>query len=60
MNYLNNLTSAWQQDETSKEAGDNSMVVKLWCGDPEISKSPWQEEEPMMKAKLPESQTHSS
>lgn len=57
MNDPNSLTSAWQQDETSKEAGDNSMAVKPWCGDPDISKSPWRREEPMMKARLPEFQT---
>jgi hypothetical protein len=57
MNYLNSLTLAWQQDETSKEAGDNSMAVKPLCGDPVISKSQRQEEEHMAKAKLPEAQT---
>ena len=58
MNYLNSLTSAWQQDETSKEAGDNSMAVKPLCGDPDISKSQRQEDEHMAKAILPEPQTH--
>jgi len=57
MNYLNNLTSARQRDETSKEAGDNSMVVKPSCGNPEIPKSRRQEEEHRVKAKLPEPQT---
>jgi hypothetical protein len=57
MNHPNSLTSAWQQDETSKEAGNNSMAVKPLCGDPEISKSQRQGEEHMTKAKLPESQT---
>ena len=57
MNYLNSLTLTWQQVETSKEAGDNSMSVKPWCGKPDISKSLRQEEKHMTKAILPESQT---
>ena len=57
MNYLNSLTLAWQQAETSKEAGDNSMAVKPWCGKPDIPKSLRQEEEHRTKARLPESQT---
>jgi hypothetical protein len=58
MSDSNSLTLAWQQDETSKEAGDNSMTVKPLCGDLEIPKSQRQGEEPKAKAKLPEPQTH--
>lgn len=58
MNDSNNLTLARQRDETSKEAGDNSMVVKPLCGNLDIPKSRRQGEEPMAKAKLPEPQTH--
>lgn len=58
MNYPDSLTSAWQQDETSKEAGNNSMAVKPLCGDPDISKSQRQREEHTTKAILPESQTN--
>ena len=57
MDYPNSLTSAWQQDETSKEAGDNSMAVKPTCGDPDISESRRQGEEHTTKARLPEPQT---
>lgn len=58
MNDSNNLTLARKRDETSKEAGDNSMVVKPFCGDLDIPKSKRQGEEQMAKAKLPEPQTH--
>lgn len=56
MNYPSSLTSAQQWDETSKEAGDNSMTAKPMCGDPDISKSHRRGEEHMAKATLPESQ----
>lgn len=58
MNDSNNLTLARQRDETSKEAGDNSMVVKPLCGNLDIPKSQRQGEEHMAKAKVPEPQTH--
>jgi hypothetical protein len=56
MNYLISLTSTRQRDETSKEAGDNSMTEKPACRDPDIPKSHRQEEEHKAKAKLPEPQ----
>ena len=56
MNYPSSLTSARQRDETSKEAGDNSMTEKPSCGNPEIPKSQRRGEEHRAKAKLPESQ----
>jgi hypothetical protein len=56
MNYLSSLTSARQRDETSKEAGDNSMTEKPSCGEPEIPKSRRQGEEHRAKAILPEPQ----
>ena len=56
MNYPSSLTSTRQRDETSKEAGDNSMTEKPLCGDPGIPKSQRQGEEHRAKAILPESQ----
>ena len=56
MNYLSSLTSARQRDETSKEAGDNSMTEKPLCGDPGIPKSQRRGEEHRAKAILPEPQ----
>jgi hypothetical protein len=58
MNNSNSLTSARQRDVTSKEAGDNSMAIKPSCGGPETPKSRRQGEAHKVKAKLPESQTH--
>lgn len=57
MDYPNSLTSARQRDETSKEAGNNSMTVKPPCGNPDIPKSRRRGEEHMVKATLPEPQT---
>ena len=57
MKKPNSLTSARQRDETSKEAGDNSMAVKPPCGGPDTSNSRRQGKEHRMKAKLPEPQT---
>ena len=56
MNYPSSLTSTRQRDETSKEAGDNSMIATPPCGEPEIPKSRRQGEEHRAKAILPESQ----
>jgi len=58
MNNPNSLTSARQRVETSKEAGDSSMAIKPSCGSPGTLKSRRQGEEHKVKAKLPESQTH--
>jgi hypothetical protein len=56
MNYPSSLTSARQRDETSKEAGDNSMTETPPCGEPDIPKSRRQGEEHRAKAILPEPQ----
>jgi hypothetical protein len=56
MNYPSSLTSTRQRAETSKEAGDNSMIATPPCGEPDIPKSRRQGEEHRAKAILPEPQ----